>query len=108
MAGFDIIYGLQDLEFDRKYGLHSIGAHFGLKVALTISALNHLIFFLLLSFSLLNLVGMSALLGLIVIGILLICEHILVRRGEIQVAFFHINAIISIMLLITVLLAIFF
>ena len=108
VAGFDIMYGLQDLEFDREYGLHSIGAHFGVKVALAISALNHLIFFLLVSISLLNLVGISALFGLIVIGILLIYEHILVRKGKIQVAFFHINAVISVMLLIIVLLAILF
>lgn len=41
-AGFDIIYALQDAEFDRKRGLHSIPSHFSATTSLVISALLHL------------------------------------------------------------------
>ena len=47
-AGFDIIYALQDAEFDRKRGLHSIPSHFSATTSLVISALLHLVSVLLL------------------------------------------------------------
>ncbi|MBO7307140.1 MAG: UbiA family prenyltransferase [Alistipes sp.] len=40
-SGFDIIYALQDAEFDRKRGLHSIPSHFSARTSLIISALLH-------------------------------------------------------------------
>ena len=40
-AGFDIIYALQDADFDRKRGLHSIPSHFSARTSLIISALLH-------------------------------------------------------------------
>src|SRR3989338_5802362 len=48
VAGFDIIYSLQDMDFDRTYGLHSIPARFGLNRALKISSVCHIttVFFL--------------------------------------------------------------
>ena len=42
-AGFDIIYALQDAEFDRKRGLHSIPSHFSARTSLVISALLHVV-----------------------------------------------------------------
>ena len=103
VAGFDIIYALQDLEFDRKYGLHSIGAHFGKNFALRLSALNHAIFFVLVLFSAV-MWSKIAVVGVIVIGLLLVYEHLAVRRGDIETAFFKVNAIISSILLLTFLL----
>ena len=103
VAGFDIIYALQDLEFDRKYGLHSIGAHFGKNFALRLSALNHAIFFVLVLFSAV-MWSRIAVVGVIVIGLLLLYEHLAVRRGDIETAFFKVNAIISSILLLTFLL----
>ncbi|WP_245526126.1 UbiA-like polyprenyltransferase [Archaeoglobus profundus] len=103
VAGFDIIYALQDLEFDRRYGLHSIGAHFGKKFALRLSALNHFIFFVLVFLSA-TMWSKLAVIGAVVIGLLLIYEHLAVRRGEIETAFFKVNATISSILLLTFLL----
>ena len=42
VAGFDVLYGLQDLDFDRGAGLHSIPARLGVRGALFVSALFHL------------------------------------------------------------------
>jgi len=103
VAGFDIIYALQDLEFDRKYGLHSIGAHFGKEFALKISALNHAIFFVLVFLSA-TMWNKIAVVGVVVIGLMLIYEHLAVRRGDIETAFFKVNAVISSVLLLTFLL----
>lgn len=60
IAAIDIVYALQDLEFDRKEGLHSIPAHFGMEKSLTIAKVCHaLAFFLAIAF------GISAQLPLI-------------------------------------------
>jgi len=48
-AGFDILYASQDVEFDRKMGLHSVHARFGTQKALKIAAFSHVaafVFFL--------------------------------------------------------------
>ena len=99
VAGFDIIYALQDLEFDRKMGLHSIGAHFGLKTALWISRLNHTAFLILLFVAFKLYDAKLAVFSVPVIAILLLLEHVILRKDytekKIQVAFFYINALIS-------------
>ncbi|MEM4645067.1 MAG: UbiA-like polyprenyltransferase [Archaeoglobaceae archaeon] len=102
VAGFDIIYALQDAEFDRKYGLHSLGAHFGENFAKWISRINHLIFFSLIAFFFSNFPFL-----LPPIAFLLFLEHYLVRKEHseqrIQMSFFYINAIISSTILLSVL-----
>lgn len=112
VAGFDMIYALQDLDFDRKYRIHSVGAHFGVKFALVLSALNHTVFLILTSIALIELIGVKALIGLIVIAILLTYEHYIVKdrfdERRIQIAFFHLNATISAVLLLTILLGLLF
>jgi len=99
VAGFDIIYGLQDVEFDRKHNIHSVGAHFGVKAALWVSRLNHIVFFSLTAFALHIHNAQLAKLFLPVIAALLFYEHFIVRDGydeaKIQVAFFYVNAIVS-------------
>jgi 4-hydroxybenzoate polyprenyltransferase len=43
IAGFDVLYALQDIEFDRRSGLYSIPAKFGIKTSLMIARLFHMI-----------------------------------------------------------------
>jgi len=107
IAGFDILYACQDKDFDRAQGLYSIPAKFGNKQALMIAKVMHLLswcFFLSVKFVFdLNLIYLIA---ASIIGILLIIEHLLVQPDNlrhINIAFFHVNSIISITLLLGVL-----
>lgn len=107
IGGFDLIYACQDVAFDRRTGLHSVPAQFGVATALRLSALSHLV-----TVVLLLALGVQAQLGWpywvgmgVVIG-LLIYEHRLVQPADlsrIDVAFFNVNSAISITLLISVL-----
>ena len=107
VAGFDIIYGLQDIKFDREHKLHSIGAHFGVRIALIVSAISHTIFFCLAAYSLylfdFGILGKS---GLVIIALLLIYQHFIVGENysekKIQIAFFNSNAILSAVLLFSI------
>jgi 4-hydroxybenzoate polyprenyltransferase len=111
VAGFDIIYGLQDIDFDRREGLYSIPAKFGAERALLIAAFSHL----------------GALAGLFLVplfwnlsawyftgaglaALLLIAEHVVVRGGReagkrvysgrrIRIASYSINEIIPLLVL---------
>lgn len=103
VAGFDIIYGLQDLEFDKKYGLHSVGAHFGVSFAMNLSLVNHIIFLILISISAITW-SKYTIVGLIAIAMLIAYEHVSARKGEIETAFFKANAVISSLILLTFLL----
>jgi 4-hydroxybenzoate polyprenyltransferase len=83
IGGFDIIYALLDLEFDRRHGVHSIPARFGPKAALNVAAATHAAAWVCLALSL-PLSGSSWPygLGLVVMAAILITEHRLVRsRG---------------------------
>ncbi|AAB89072.1 UbiA-like polyprenyltransferase [Archaeoglobus fulgidus] len=99
VAGFDMIYGLQDVDFDRSNNLHSIGAHFGVRAALWLSRLNHVIFFALIAIALQIHNAKLAELFLPLIALLLFYEHYIVRDGydeaKIQIAFFYVNALVS-------------
>ncbi|HEY1265838.1 MAG TPA: UbiA-like polyprenyltransferase [Candidatus Binatia bacterium] len=99
LAGFDIIYAIQDYSFDRAQGLFSIPARFGVAKSLAISSVFHLATIILLA-----LVGLSAELGAVYwIGIaavaaILIWEHRLVSPHDlsrINKAFFDVNAYVS-------------
>jgi len=109
IAGFDILYSLQDMEFDRREGLHSVPARFGIGGAMWISRFSHLVAlcsagYLLahLPYGYLKWLGFTVLLGLI------IAEHALVgstqkpRYEKIPVAFFHMNSLFSLGFLATV------
>lgn len=100
LAGFDTIYSLQDHDFDRTHGLHSIPVRFGVVWSLRLSSLFH---FLTVLFLLL--VGLSARLGVIYwagiagVSAILIWEHRLVRPDDlsrINRAFFDFNAYVSV------------
>ena len=99
VGGFDIIYACQDAEFDRQRRLDSIPARFGVRSALRIALLSHLITIamLLLLWKIAGL-GLVFLIGVIAIAGLLMYEHWLVRPDDlnrINLAFFNVNAIIS-------------
>ncbi|HKZ18175.1 MAG TPA: 4-hydroxybenzoate octaprenyltransferase [Geobacteraceae bacterium] len=99
VAGFDVLYALQDLDFDRSAGLHSIPARLGVTCSLRIARLFHLVLpaVLLALFFMLNL-GSIFVVGLLVIAALLAYEHGLLWGGDLaklDAAFFNVNGYIS-------------
>ena len=106
LVGFDIIYALQDYEFDRRRGLHSLVVAWGPKNALDAAFLSHVVMWgLLLLFGLLSRFRAVYLIGLVIILGCLLMEHWLARRRSlnwINVAFFRLNALISIIFLVIV------
>jgi len=108
VAGFDILYACQDADFDRKEGLHSVPARFGVRASLRVAAACHAVMFALLvglSFASPHL-GAVYLAGLAAVGVLLVYEHSLVRADDlsrVNRAFFHVNGVISVGLLVLVL-----
>jgi len=105
VAGFDILYACQDYEFDKRYGLYSIVVRYGIKRALSISLVFHIIMvILLIIFGILVKLGVIYLTGVIVTGFLIIYQHRLVKPDDISrvnTAFFTANGIISIILMLT-------
>jgi 4-hydroxybenzoate polyprenyltransferase len=99
VAGFDILYALQDVEFDRSAGLHSIPARLGVARSLLAARLFHLVMpiMLVVLYLMLNL-GPVFLAGVLVAGALLFHEHRLLRGGDLtrlDAAFFNVNGYIS-------------
>lgn len=104
VAGFDIIYGAQDYDFDTTNGIHSIPARFGVKNALLISRVFHII-----ALSCLFLVGLLApelgiiyYIGLSIIAVLFVIQHKLVSPDNlknVKVASYNVNQVISIVFL---------
>jgi len=107
IAGFDILYACQDIDFDRQSGLFSLPARWGASRALTASSLLHAVtFFCLLAVTFAFSLGRVYLLFLALISLLLIIEHHLVRPDRldrVNVAFFHVNSAISVLLFVGVL-----
>jgi 4-hydroxybenzoate polyprenyltransferase len=100
VAGFDIVYAFQDVDFDRNTGLFSIPAWLGTAKALVIAGILHALTmgFLALLIPLLQL-GFIYGIGLLCGGILLAYEHYLVHRhglAKIDLAFFNVNGGLSI------------
>ena len=103
LIGFDIIYALQDYEFDRQHGLHSLVVRWGPDNALKAAFLSHLFMWgLLAGFGLLSRFRVAYLCGLVIILGSLLLEHWLARRRSlkwINTAFFRLNALISVVFL---------
>ena len=106
VAGFDIIYGAQDYDFDTKNGINSIPAKFGVKNALLISRGFHVI--ALISLFIVGLLtpalGIIYYVGLVIITILFIIQHKMVSADNlknVKVASYNVNQVISIVFLIT-------
>lgn len=100
LAGFDIIYSLQDREFDRTHGLYSIPVRFGITGALRLSTIFHIG-----TIGFLAMVGLAARMGwlywtgFLAVTAVLIWEHRIVKPDDlsrINRAFFDFNAYVSI------------
>jgi 4-hydroxybenzoate polyprenyltransferase len=104
VAGFDILYACQDESFDKSAGLHSIPSRFGIARSLRIaSALHAIMILLLIGLGLTMPLGPIYYSGLLVVALLLIYEHRLIRPDDlskVNIAFFQVNIVISIGLLI--------
>ena len=104
VAGFDILYALQDLEFDRGKGLHSIPVRFGETGSLVISLVFHLVMLVLLGmlpFAYPPGLGIAWWLGVAGCAALLGWQHWIVRPGDLSrldAAFFQANGLLAVWL----------
>ncbi|MBE3021668.1 menaquinone biosynthesis prenyltransferase MqnP [Campylobacter sp. 7477a] len=108
VAGFDLLYSLQDIEFDQKMGLFSIPSVYGEKATMFISAIFHVVATLLwLLFVWAAQLGFLAFFGIVVSGVILFMEHRIVRRdfSKIDRAFFTLNGYLGILFFVFVLLS---
>ena len=101
-AGFDVLYACQDYDFDRRQGLYSIPARFGIPRALWIArALHAGAFAAVVALYFVTNLGILAIVGVVAMGALLIYQHTLVRAGDLSrlnAAFFTTNAFVSVIL----------
>ena len=99
VGGFDVLYSLQDERFDRDHGLYSIPARFGTGAAVVISAALHVVTVTALALSGIWLDrGAAFFAGVALVAALLVYEHALVGRGNLEKidrAFFDINGYVS-------------
>ena len=99
VGGFDILYACMDVEFDRTKNLFSVPARWGIPAALRLAMLSHaLTVCCLAGLWYVAELGVVFLTGMIAVAILLIYEHALVRPDNltrVNVAFFHVNAVVS-------------
>ncbi|MGO9614618.1 MAG: UbiA-like polyprenyltransferase [Dissulfurispiraceae bacterium] len=100
LAGFDVLYALQDVEFDKQSGLQSIPKRFGVRRAISLSRLFHF-----LTWTMLVITGVIFHLnflywsGMVVVAGLLVYEHALVKPNDLRklnLAFFNMNGYISV------------
>lgn len=100
VSGFDIIYSLQDEDFDRKHNLHSVPVRFGIAKSIWISKVLHVLSFLFVLFPVFYIsVGFLYYLGLIIYGLLLIYQHRIVSPtdlSKVDRAFMTTNGIASV------------
>ena len=100
VGGFDVIYACQDYEYDSAHGLHSIPRYLGIKNALAIARLFHILMIgllvaLVVTFGL----GKLSMVGVAAVAALLLYEHMLVRHDDLSklnAAFFTMNGVISV------------
>lgn len=112
VSGFDILYALQDYEFDKTYGVHSIPAKYGVSTSLKVAKLFHIftLIFVLIAGYVADM-GVLYFTGVVAISAFLMYEHSLVKEDDlskINKAFFTVNGFISIIFFIFVLLDTYF
>ncbi len=99
LAGFDTLYALQDMEFDRSFGLHSIPQRFGVGASIQFARIAHVITWFLLAFTgLLFNLSPFYWIGLLFVACLFFYEHSLVKKDDLSkldMAFFNMNGYIS-------------
>lgn len=104
-AGFDVLYACQDFDYDKKAGLRSIPAKFGIRNSLWIARLFHAqAFIVLVLLYLVTGFGWPALAGVVAVAILMIYQHSLVKPNDLSrmnAAFFTANAFVSVILFIS-------
>jgi 4-hydroxybenzoate polyprenyltransferase len=109
VAGFDTIYGIQDVEFDRRVGLHSLASRLGVTRALTLSRVFHVLAIAGVAgaFRRADVLGPVSMIGVVIMAGLLAWEQAIVQGGDmkhIDKAFFTINSWVGMVLLGVVLL----
>lgn len=102
VAGFDIFYAIQDMDFDRKNGLYSIPANFGIKTSLSLTKLLHFTAIVFLAWTGIRLdLGLFYFIGVIIAGALLAYENSIIKPNDtsrLNMAFFTMNGIISVLM----------
>lgn len=112
VAGFDILYACQDVDFDRKARLRSVPAWLGVPASLRVALMCHIIMaalLVVLYWAAAPHLGITYLAGIGAVTLLLAYEHWLVRPDDlsrVNQAFFHVNGVISVGLFLLVLLQI--
>ena len=105
IGGFDVLYGMQDVEFDRQHGLHSIPARFGVRKALWTTRASHAAtIVMLLALGNISNLGWPYWVGVGLIGCLLTYENLLLKPHDLSrlnIAFFNINGYIAIVALVS-------
>ncbi len=100
LIGFDTLYALQDLDFDKRAGLYSIPRRFGVRSSLWISRAAHVVTIsALLALSFLCSLGRLYLTGVFIALAILIYEHSLVKENDLSklnIAFFNMNGYLSV------------
>ena len=108
VAGFDIIYAIQDIDFDKENKLFSIPSWLGVKKSLLISKIFHLFtIILLIILSMVYTVGIFYRIGIVFVAGMLFWEHFLLKENNlsnINAAFFNINGYVSIGIFVFILL----
>jgi 4-hydroxybenzoate polyprenyltransferase len=106
VGGFDVLYACQDYDFDRQAGLHSLPRYFGIRAALWVARVFHLLMVgLLIALLLVFGLGKVAAFGVLAVVLLLLYEHSLVRPNDLSklnAAFFTMNGVISVVFLVFV------
>ncbi len=100
VGGFDVIYACQDHDYDRSHGLHSLPRYLGIRNALVVARLFHVVMLgllvaLVITFGL----GKLAVAGVVAVAALLLYEHSLIRHDDLSklnAAFFTMNGVISV------------
>ncbi len=102
IAGFDLIYACQDVEFDRREGLNSVPANMGVPAALWLARGFHLLTVaLLVAVGLTNRLGGLYYTGVACVAILLIIENAMVKPSDLSranLAFFTVNGVVGLVL----------
>lgn len=108
MAGFDLIYACQDVDVDRREGLQSVPARFGISAALTSARLNHAITVVALAaVGLFAHLGWPFWVGWAAVALLLAYENAIVKPNDLSrlnLAFFNVNGYISVLVFVSALL----
>ncbi|MEX2673223.1 MAG: UbiA-like polyprenyltransferase [Phycisphaeraceae bacterium] len=100
VAGFDVVYALQDEQVDRRDGIYSVPAKLGRGGALLLAKGVHLLALIMLLMAYRSEPMLSTLffVGIVVVGLLMVIEHRAASMGRFSMAFFTLNGIISLLL----------